>query len=173
VKNVVCDLILTGEFENSEVVVVDLLREPMDIVVNACKFIIANRGSGIKVRGTLDREEALKDADFVLVAISVGGFGIWEKDIEICKKYGINHVVGDTIGPAAMIRAFRTIPVMLDIARDVERICPHAWIINVSNPMTTLVKAVSRYTKVKILGLCHGSYEIKERIAAAYGVDIS
>lgn len=171
VRKVVTDLMITGEFEASEIIVVDICQEPLDIVVNACRAVVDRENAHLRIRGTLDRKEALPGADFVLVSITVGGFDAWKKDIDVCLEYGIRHVIGDTIGPAALARSLRTVPVMLDIARDIREYCPEAWIINVSNPMTTSVKALVDIAKVKAVGLCHGSDEIRTEIAGLYDVD--
>lgn len=173
VKRVITDLIITGEFEGSEIIVVDICKEPLEIVVHACQAITAEEKANIKISGTMDIREALPGADFVLVSIAVGGFEAWRKDIDICNKFGIQHVIGDTIGPAALARSLRTIPVMLKLGDHIKELCPEAWVINISNPMATTVKALSEIGKLKVLGLCHGGEEIKDKIAKAYDTDSS
>ena len=76
-------------------------------------------------------------------------------DLEIPERYGIEQAVGDTVGPGGIIRALRNIPVFLEIARDMEELCPDAWLLNLTNPMTTICRAVTRETSVKTVGLCH------------------
>src|SRR5450432_84210 len=76
-------------------------------------------------------------------------------DLEIPERYGIKQSVGDTVGPGGVLRSLRNIPVFLDIARDMEDLCPDAWLLNLTNPMTTICRAVTRETPLKIVGLCH------------------
>ena len=76
-------------------------------------------------------------------------------DLEIPERHGIKQSVGDTVGPGGIMRALRNIPVLVGIARDMEEICPDAWMLNITNPMTTLCRAVTRETTIKTVGLCH------------------
>ncbi len=108
-----------------------------------------------KVIATMDRVEALKDADGVVCTILAGGVHVWRHDIEIPRKYGVDINVGDTRGPAGIFRALRTIPVMLDICKDIERYCPNAIFLNYTNPMAMLCRAMQGQSKVQVTGLCH------------------
>jgi alpha-galactosidase len=173
IHNIVSDMILTQEFEDCEIVIVDLLEEPLEIVTGACRRIAADRNSKLRISSAMDRKKALQEASFVLVAITVGGFDAIRRDMDVFRSYGFYHTVGDTIGPAALSRVLRTIPVFLDIARDMEKICPSAWLINVTNPMTAIVKAVSAYTRINIVGLCHEEQGVKEGIAALFNTGVS
>ena len=76
-------------------------------------------------------------------------------DLEIPDRFGVRQSVGDTVGPGGVMRALRNIPVFLDIARDIEELCPDAWILNLTNPMTTICRALTRETPLKTVGLCH------------------
>ena len=112
------------------------------------------RNIGLKVSYTTDQRAALEGADFVVVAISTGGFDSMRHDVEIPARHGIKLSVGDA-GPAGVSRTLRNVPVMVGIARDMEEICPDAWLLNLTNPMTQLVRAITRETSVKTVGLCH------------------
>lgn len=173
VKRVINDFILTGEFEDAEIVVVDISQEPLDIVVNTAKAIIDDSRSKIRISGTLDRKKALEGADFVLLSISTGGLKAQQADLNVLQKYDLSPGKESTTGPAALMESLRVIPAVLDIAKDMEAICPDAWIINVSNPMTAIVQSVSLHSKVKVLGLCHGSAGGIETIGELYGVPAS
>jgi alpha-galactosidase/6-phospho-beta-glucosidase family protein len=173
VRNVVADLALGGGFDDLEVVVMDLDRRSLDIVVGACRTLIDVGHAPMKISGTLDRREAVDGADFVLTAIGVGGLALWEEETRFCLEHGFVHAIGDTIGPAALSKALRTVSVMLAIARDMEALCPAAWLINVTNPLSTAVKAVASLTKTKVIGLCDGSLGHLELIADVYGVERS
>jgi alpha-galactosidase len=108
-----------------------------------------------KVEATMDRAQALEGADAVLVTILVGHTDTWRYDIEIPKQFGVDINIGDTRGPSGIFRALRTIPVMLDIAHDMEKYCPDATMLNYTNPMAMLCRAMQRETRIKLTGLCH------------------
>jgi alpha-galactosidase len=91
----------------------------------------------------------------VIVNISTGGFRSMVHDIEIPSRYGIRQSVGDTVGPGGITRSLRNIPVLLRLARDMEEVCPDAWLLNLTNPMTTLCRTVTRETGIRTAGLCH------------------
>ncbi|HOP79894.1 MAG TPA: alpha-glucosidase/alpha-galactosidase, partial [Armatimonadota bacterium] len=101
------------------------------------------------------RTEALKDADGVLCTILQGGVNVFRHDIDIPKKYGVDINIGDTRGPSGIFRALRTIPVMLDICKDIERYCPNAIFLNYTNPMAMLCRAMQGQSNVTVTGLCH------------------
>jgi len=169
VHRVARDFLLTGRFENAHLVVLDIDPKPLRIVTDLIKRMINQVGSKMTVEGTLDRQAALKDADFVVLSISVGHPEAYENDVRICKKYGIWHIIGDTIGPAALSRNLRVVPVVLDLARDMERLCPNAWLLNFTNPMSVLTAAVNRCTKIRCIGICHGTRGTLDWIARAFG----
>ncbi len=104
---------------------------------------------------TTDQRRALDGADFVIVTISTGGFESMALDLDIPARHGIRQSVGDTVGPGGINRAFRNVPVMAGIARDVESICPDAWFLNITNPMTVLTRTVTEVSNCKVVGLCH------------------
>jgi alpha-galactosidase len=104
---------------------------------------------------TTDQRASLEGADFVLVCISTGAFRSMAVDLDVPASYGITQTVGDTVGPGGINRALRNIPVLVGIARDMEQICPDAWLFNITNPMTTLTRSVCRETSIKTVGLCH------------------
>ena len=104
---------------------------------------------------TLDRAEALKDADVVLTTILAGSTEVWKHDIEIPKKYGVDTNVGDTRGPSGIFRFLRTIHPMMDIVRDMENYCPNAVLLNYTNPMAMLCLGTPKQTFIPVTGLCH------------------
>jgi alpha-galactosidase len=126
-----------------------------------------------KVEATLDRAEALQDADVVLTTILAGSTEVWRHDVEIPKKYGVDINVGDTRGPSGIFRFLRTINPMLDIVRDMEKCCPHAVLLNYTNPMAMLCSALQRQTFISVTGLCHSvqgtAMMLAEWIGAPFG----
>ena len=121
------------------------------------------------VETTLDRETALTGANYVIVTILVGATDVWRHDIEIPKKYGVDINVGDTRGVSGIFRALRTIPVMVSIAKDMQRLCPGATMLNYTNPMAMLCRAIQRETDIPITGLCHSVQGTSEMLAKWIG----
>jgi alpha-galactosidase len=133
----------------------DIDPERLEFAHNSVQRIVDLGEYPARVEATMDRAEALKGADVVLVTILAGGTDVWRYDIEIPKKYGVDINIGDTRGPSGVFRALRTIPVMLGIARDMERYCPDAMMLNYTNPMAMLCRALQRETSIRLTGLCH------------------
>ena len=154
-RKLVNDILTYPLLEDATLALMDINPERLDYIKRAVDRIVAEGKRPAKVIATQDRAEALKDADAVICTILAGGVDIWRYDIEIPKKYGVDINVGDTRGPSGVFRALRTIPVMLDICRDMERYCPNAILLNYTNPMAMLCRAMQRETDVQVTGLCH------------------
>jgi len=154
-RGLVRDILTFETMKDSTLALMDINKERLTNVTRACKRIIKEGNYPAKVIATTDRREALKDADAVIITILVGGVDIWRHDIEIPKRYGVDVNIGDTRGVAGIFRALRTIPVMVDICRDVERYCPKAIVLNYSNPMAMNCRAMQRETGALVSGLCH------------------
>jgi len=154
-RSLVRDILTYPALQDCTIALMDIDEERLGYIKKAVDKIIEAGNYPAKVIATTNRAEALKDADGVICTILVGGVHVWRHDIEIPKKYGVDINVGDTRGPAGIFRALRTIPVMLDICRDIERYCPDAIMLNYTNPMAMLCRAMQGETKVKVTGLCH------------------
>ncbi len=154
-SRLLCDIISHPELRESTISLMDINAERLGLIDKLARVTVAKYAPKAKVESTLDRRKALKDADYVVIMIQVGGLEAFEKDIHIPLKYGINQEVGDTLGPGGVFRGLRTIPVLLDVCRDIEDLCPDALLINYANPMAINCWAVNRATKVKNVGLCH------------------
>ncbi|MDG5472441.1 alpha-glucosidase/alpha-galactosidase [Jeotgalibacillus sp. ET6] len=155
-KNVLGDCMLSPALQEFEFALFDIDPDRLsesDVLLNALKRTV---GSDVTIKTYSNRKEALEGAKYVINAIQVGGYKPSTViDFEIPKKFGLQQTIADTIGIGGLFRALRTIPVMLDIAKDMEEVCPDAWLLNYTNPMAALTGAISRYTKVKMVGLCH------------------
>lgn len=149
------DFLNTPSLADAEIVLHDLDAERMKVMEELGRELAARRNARLQVRAEGDRRAALAGADFVITALSVGGFDSMQHDIEIPQRYGIRQPVGDSVGPGGLLRALRSVPVVLDIARDIEAVAPDAWLCNVTNPLTALCRAVTRETAVKTVGLCN------------------
>ena len=158
-KNVLGDSMMTPALEESTIALYDI--DPTRLEESAVMLEAINRNNGSKARiekylGVENRKDALREANYVVNAIQVGGYEpCTVTDFEIPKKYGLEQTIADTLGVGGVFRALRTIPVMMDFARDMEEVCPNAWFLNYTNPMAMLTGAMLRYTSVKTVGLCH------------------
>lgn len=154
-RGLVRDLLTFPLLRDATVSLMDIDKERLDFAHRAVQSIIDRGGYPAKIEATLDRKEALKGADAALCTILSGDVNVWQHDILIPKKYGVDTNVGDTRGPSGIFRALRTIPVMVDICRDMERYCPNALLLNYTNPMAMLCRAMQRKSRVQLSGLCH------------------
>jgi alpha-galactosidase len=164
-RTLVKDILTFPALADSLIMLMDINEERLAAIKRAVDNIVAAGKYPAKVIATMNRAEALKDADGVLCTILQGEVNIWRKDIEIPKKYGIDINVGDTRGPSGIFRALRTIPVMLDIIKDIERFCPNAIFLNYTNPMAMLCRAMQGQSKVQVTGLCHSVQGTAEMLA--------
>ncbi|MGV2911571.1 6-phospho-beta-glucosidase [Bacillus safensis] len=146
-------------------------QEKLNIVGALAKRMVEKAGLPIEVHLTLDRREALKDADFVTTQFRVGLLEARAKDERIPLKYGV--IGQETNGPGGLFKGLRTIPVILDIVKDMEELCPDAWLVNFTNPAGMVTEAVLRYTNLKkVVGLCNVPIGIKMGIAKALDADV-
>ncbi len=155
---IVRDIGVTGELDGSTICLHDIDPRALKLTARAARRCIRQAKATFKVTTTGSRREALEGADYVILTISTGGLEAMRHDLEIPYKYDIYQPGGDTVGPGGLNRALRNIPVVVDIARDMERYCPDAWLLNYPNPMTTLTRAVTKGTSIKTIGLCHELY---------------
>jgi len=128
--------------------------------------------AGIPVEATLDRRAALDGADYVLTMFQVGGYRpATVIDFELPKRFGLRQTIGDTLGIGGIMRGLRTIPVLLDVCRDMEEVCPDALLLQYVNPMAMLCWALARATPIRAVGLCHSVQGTARDLAVDLGVD--
>jgi len=158
-KNVLGDSMMTPALEESVIALYDIDATRLEESAMMLEAINRNNGSKAKIEkylGVENRKDALRGANYVVNAIQVGGYDPCTiTDFEIPKKYGLRQTIADTLGVGGVFRALRTIPVMLDFAKDIEEVCPDAWFLNYTNPMAMLTGAMLTMTNVKTVGLCH------------------
>jgi alpha-galactosidase len=156
-----------GEWEIALVDINHVILEATDKMVR--RYMLSSEKPA-KITSTVERKDVLRDATIVICTIGVGSRRAWEQDVFVPRKFGINQPVGDSVMPGGVSRAMRMIPPMLDIATDVERLCPNAWFINYSNPMTAVVRALRRETSLPVFGLCMGTEETIHFLTEIAGV---
>lgn len=154
-RTLVRDLLTFPQLADATLSLMDIDGERLQLIERAVRRIVKEGKYPAKVEATRDRRKALEGADAVLCTILAGALEVWRHDIEIPKRYGVDTNIGDTRGPSGIFRALRTIPVMLDICRDIEQVAPRAILLNYTNPMAMLCRAMQRETKVAVTGLCH------------------
>ncbi|MDP3178709.1 MAG: alpha-glucosidase/alpha-galactosidase, partial [Spirochaetaceae bacterium] len=154
-RSLVRDILSLPAFSDCHIALMDIDQTRLAYAEKSVRKIVAAGSYPARITATLDRAQALDGADGVLVTVLAGGVQVWRHDIEIPKSYGVDINVGDTRGPAGIFRALRTIPVMMDILKDIERLCPGAIVLNYTNPMAMLCRAMQEETKVSVTGLCH------------------
>jgi len=158
------DAMLQPSLHDAEIALYDIDPQRLDdsrLLIEA----INRNGNGGRARigaylGVEARRDALRDADFVVNAIQVGGYEpCTVTDFELPKKYRLEQTIGDTLGVGGIFRALRTLPVVLDMARDMEAVCPDAWLLNYTNPMCMVTAGILEGSGVKTVGLCHSVQE--------------
>ncbi len=160
------DLLTFDVFKDCEIALMDINPSNLANIHKIVLDIVEKMNCPkCKVVATLDRVEALKGADGVLCTVFNGDIDIWQYDILIPKKYGIDTNIGDTRSVSGIFRALRNIPLMLDICKDIEKYCPKAVFLNYTNPMSMLCGAMQRYSNVEVTGLCHSVQGSAEMLA--------
>lgn len=164
------DLALSRVFDGWTVHLVDINPEAAETMARLGRRIAREHGSTLEVIGHTDRRDALPGARFVTTTIAVGAAAGWRHDVEVPARYGIAQTVGDSVGPGGVLRALRHVPELVAIARDVAELCPDAWLVNYSNPLTANVRAITSQTPVRTVGLCHGTMHTRAALAADLGL---
>lgn len=156
-KTLLSDILATPALQDSEFALMSPTEPKLRRMEAFAARMIADNGLPAKVWATTDRREAIRDADFVVVMIQVGGFHAYGVDYEIPLRYGVDQCIGDTLGPGGVFRGQRHIPVLVDIAWDMEQVAkPGATMLQYANPMAANCLALGRVSRVPFVGLCHG-----------------
>ena len=154
-KTLVGDILSFDALDDSEIALVDIDEGRLEGTRTVAEAMVENEGLEATIEATTDRRAALEGADYVLNMINVGGTEPFENEIRIPEEYGVEQSIGDTTGPGGIFRGLRTISTMLDIADDMAELCPDALLLNYTNPMAMLCKAMYDATDVRTVGLCH------------------
>ena len=157
------DIFQSKVLEGSHIVLLDIDPKTLGAVEETGRRFIAEKDLPFTLSATTNREEALRNADFVVISIEVGPrFELWEQDWRIPQQYGIRQVYGENGGPGGLFHSLRITPPILEISRDILRICPDAAVFNFSNPMSRICTTVTRkYPDLKLIGMCHEISSLK------------
>jgi alpha-galactosidase len=161
------DVVCVPALADATISLMDIDQERLELIAAFARKLARDAGTRIRIEPTTDRRRALEGADYVLTTIRVGDRV--EVDYAIPARYGVDQAVGDTIGPGGVFKALRTVPVLIDICRDMEELCPSAWLLNYTNPMAIACWAINDGTAIKTVGLCHSVQRTTEQLAEYIG----
>lgn len=173
-RNVIGDCLCSEALRDSVFALYDIDAQRLEesrVILGKMQETMGGHGTFECYCGVENRKDALRDADFVVNAVHIGGYDPGTiTDFDIPNKYGLRQTIGDTLGIGGIMRALRTIPVMQEFANDMEEVCPNAWLLNYTNPMAMLTGYMQRYTKVKTIGLCHSVQVCSELLLEKCGM---
>jgi alpha-galactosidase len=158
-------------YHGATIGLVDINPEALDLVQRFAERVSQELELDWHIQAATDRRQVLSGADVVTAAVGVGGLKAWEMDVDIPYRYGILQPVGDTSGPGGLARALRHVPVLVEIAQDMEALCPNATLYNFTNPLTVLTQAVNQRTKIRCIGLCIGVNLTWDHLCRLVGVE--
>jgi alpha-galactosidase len=164
------DLFSTSELAGSTLVLVGRSAERLERSTRLAKLLNETSGAGYRIETTTDWRAALDGAEFVVHSTAIDRNRLWKLDFEIPRKYGIRHTLGENGGPGGLFFTLRTLPVVFDFVREMERRCPRATFINFSNPESRIVLALGQYSRLRSLGLCHGIFMARDNVARILGM---
>lgn len=164
-RNLVKDLMGLEAFRDAQLCLMDIDEKRLQYSRRCVQKIVDAFGNPATVTVTMDRKAALQEADGVICTVFNGDVDISKKEVDIPYKYGVSMNIGDTRSVGGIFRALRNIPLMLEISRDIEEICPKAVFLNYTNPMSMLCSAMQKYTKVNVTGLCHSVQHTAQLLA--------
>ncbi len=164
------DILCIPGATRGELALVDIDPQRLGLAEQLCRKIVRDLKSDWTVTATTDRRAALQGADYIINCIEVSGTACVRFDNDIPAKYGVDQCIGDTIGPGGLFKALRTVPVWLEVLKDVEHLCPNAWILNYTNPMNVMCLAAAKTSRAKVVGLCHSVQGASHWMAQCTGV---
>ncbi len=164
-RNLCSDILLTPALQNATITLMDIDASRLVQARDLVQRLIDGRKLEARVVATIDQREAVRGADYVVTTFQQGGLDAYKLDIDIPQKYGVEQCVGDTLGPGGVFRALRTIPVLLDLCRDLDEVAPDALILNYVNPMAANCWAIDKASGRPHVGLCHSVQGTSEMLA--------
>ena len=172
-KNMITDILNFPELASSTLALMDIDEERLRTSEFVAHRIAGNLNAHPIIEATLDRRAALDGADYTIIMFQIAGYKPGTVvDFEIPKKFGLRQTIADTLGIGGVMRALRTIPVLLDVCADMEELCPDATMLNYVNPMAMNMWAINRSSSIQNVGLCHSVQGTAEQIAGDIGVPV-
>jgi len=168
-KTLLSDMLATEALEGSEYCLMAPSNRRLPKMTDFARRMVKDNNLNATITSTNDRAEALDGADYVVIMVQVGGMTAFGHDYEIPLKYGVDQCIGDSLGPGGIFRGLRTIPVLIDIANDMRRLCPDALMLNYANPMAACCWALGTVPGLNFVGLCHGVQTTMDLIASYTG----
>ncbi|MCG8349573.1 MAG: alpha-glucosidase/alpha-galactosidase [Chloroflexales bacterium] len=173
-RNLLGDILSFPELADSTISLFDIDEQRLADSAIVARKLAERSGTHPTIEATADRRRALDGTDYSICMIQVGGYKPSTViDFDIPKKYGLQQTIGDTLGIGGIMRGLRTIPVLLDISRDMEELCPDAILLNYANPMAMNCWALNRASRIKTVGLCHSIFHTATELAHDIGVPIT
>lgn len=172
-KNLLGDILSFPELSSADIRLFDIDATRLEVTQNVAQRVAQTVGAKPTVTATLEREKALEGADFVINMIQVGGYKpATVTDFEIPKRHGLRQTIADTLGIGGIMRALRTVPVLLEMSRDMERLCPNTLHMNYVNPMVMNIWGLARQSTIKTVGLCHSVQHTAKELADDLGIPV-
>ena len=169
-RNLLGDFLVYQELRECTIVLHDIDADRLRTAERMAHWTARTLGAAPTIEAHLDRRAALAGADFVVDTIQVGGARATQIDFDIPARFGLRYTINDTINVGGVMRGLRSIPVVLDIVRDMEELCPDAWFLNYTNPMAMLVRAVAERSSIRTVGLCHSVFWTIDTLAGYLGL---
>lgn len=169
-RNLLGDILVYPELREATIVLHDIDGDRLRTAERMATWTAGALGANPRIEASSDRREALRNADFVINTIQVGGAQATQLDFGIPARYGLRYTINDTINVGGVMRGLRSIHVVLDIVRDMEDVCPDARFLNYTNPMAMLVRAVAERSAIRTVGLCHSVFWTVDRLAQYVGL---
>ena len=164
------DIFSSDELRGSTLTLVGRNAQSLGKMAELAKLLNAKSGAGLIIEQTTDRRAALDGAGFVVNATAIDRNHLWKLDWEVPRKYGIRHTLGENGGPGGLMFTLRTLPLVFDVVREMQELCPQALFLNFSNPENRIILALGKYSPIRALGLCHGIFMGQGDVARILGM---
>ncbi len=164
-RQLITDILHIKGLDEGTIALVDIDQRRLEMAHQIAGRLVEQSGKHWRVESSIERRDVLAGSDFLVNTIEVAGLANVRHDFDIPMKYGVNQCIGDTIGPGGIFKALRTGPAWLDILHDAEELCPDAWVLNYTNPMSILMLAALTTTKMRVVGLCHSVQGTSKQLA--------
>lgn len=164
------DIFSSDELRGSTLVLVGRNAQTLTKMAELAKLMNAKADAGLTIEQTTDRRTAFDGAGFVVNATAIDRNRLWKLDWEVPRKYGIRHTLGENGGPGGLMFTLRTLPLVFDLVREMQDLCPQALFLNFSNPENRIILALGKYSSIRALGLCHGIFMGQGDVARIMGL---